>query len=227
MARSEIAERRALARSTGDPDYERRRSELLKAAAKIFKEQGYRAANVQDIAREVGIDRATFYYYAASKEDLLHERIHQLIVDNVRMVEDIRDSAETPPHKLSKLIVGLMVSFERHYPYPYVYIQEDMTRITQDQSGWAREMGRLAKRFDEAVIAILQSGLADGSFRLTGGDARLAAYSIIGMCNWSHRWFRPRHRQSAEAVGNAFAEIVLPGIDASGAEPTEQISKPR
>src|SRR5260221_14789122 len=109
MARSEIAERRALARSTGDPDYERRRSELLKAAAKIFKEEGYRAANVQDIAREVGIDRATFYYYASSKEELFHETIHQVIADNVRMVEATRDSAAPPPHLLPRLLGGVMV----------------------------------------------------------------------------------------------------------------------
>lgn len=212
MARSDIAGRRALAKSAGDPDYERRRSELLKAAAKIFKEQGYRAANVQDIAHEVGIDRATFYYYASGKEELFHEIIRQAIEDNVAMVEAIRESADPPPHKLRTLIVGLMVSFERHYPYLYVYIQEDMTRITQDQTGWGRKMARLAKRFDEAVIAILESGLADGSFRLAGGDAHLAAYGVIGMCNWSHRWFRPGGRRSAETVGKAFAEMVLRGL---------------
>ena len=45
------------------------------------------------------------------------------------------------------------------------------------------------KRYDDAVIGIVESGFKEGSIRRVG-SARVIAYAIIGMVNWTHRWYR-------------------------------------
>ena len=45
---------------------------IVDAAAKIFREKGYKEATLEDIADEVGILKGSLYYYIDKKEDLLY-----------------------------------------------------------------------------------------------------------------------------------------------------------
>jgi hypothetical protein len=57
--------------------------------------------------------------------------------------------------------------------------------------------------------------LDDGSFN--PGDARLMAVAIIGMCNWSHRWFDPNRGIEGAKIATAFSDLVLNGMVAKQA----------
>jgi len=209
---SRISKRRLNAQNSGQQEYLERRNLVLQTAAAIFKEKGYRAASVNAVAEAVGIDRASLYYYASGKEELFREVIHEAILSNVLMVESIQRGPGTPAAKVEQFIVSLMASYEVHYPYLYVYVQEDMAQVTKKRSRWANDLSRLTKRFNGAVVSIIQSGLDDGSFRKENGSARLIAAGIIGMCNWSHRWFKPGSGLSAESIGKSFANLILKGL---------------
>jgi AcrR family transcriptional regulator len=211
---SMIAKRRAVARRTGDAEYQQRRTQLMDAAARIFREVGFQAASINDIAKAVGIDRASLYYYTSGKDELFQEIVRGAALNNVRMAEAIRDGAETPGKKLEKFIVSLMMAYEKHYPYLYAYVQEDMAQIARTKTPWAREMAGLSNRFNAAVVSIIEAGLEQGAFRRDVGSANLLALGIIGMCNWSHRWFRPSGKETAESIGRTFARMVLDGLRA-------------
>src|SRR5260370_20837039 len=83
-----------------------------------------------------------------------------------------------------------------------------MTRLMSDKTAWSKNMESLGKRFDEAVVKIIQAGLDDGSFR-TKANARLLAAGIIGMCNWSHRWFDPGRKLDGSQIAAAFSDMVV------------------
>ena len=71
----------------------------------------------------------------------------------------------------------------------------------------------LSKRYEDAVTGIVESGFQDGSIRSVG-SARVIAYGIIGMVNWTHRWYRDgaSGMPSAAEIGRAFTEMVLNGL---------------
>ena len=208
---SKISERRLAARKTAAVEYEKRRARVLKAAAEVFKELGYSTATVDDVAKRAKIDRASIYYYFKGKKDLLREMVGGATAENVDMAEDIANSDRSPREKLRKLMVDLLVSYERHYPYLYVYVQEDMSRLLQDKSPWSKRMVALNHRFDVAVVQIIQEGLKSKAFRSTG-DAKLIAAGVVGMCNWSHRWFEPSGKRRAAEIAETFADMVLDGL---------------
>ncbi len=58
-----------MARIVKDPD--ERRSELLAAAQHLFYTKGYERTSVNDIVKEVGVAKGTFYYYFDSKTAVL------------------------------------------------------------------------------------------------------------------------------------------------------------
>ena len=208
---SQIANRRSALRKSAQLDYVTKREEIIHIAAKVFKQKGFHSTNINSIAEEAGIDRASLYYYVSGKDELFKEVVFEATVKNVGFVESIAGSDIAALEKLRQIMIGMMKAFRDQYPYMFVFVQEEMGKITDDSKGRATEMRSLASRFDKAVTDIIQGGLDDGTIRPVG-DARLIAFGIIGMLNWSHRWFRPDRGYSAETVGTTFADMVIAGL---------------
>lgn len=211
---SGIGRRRAAALAEGSTAYTERRAEIMRTAARIFREKGYNATSVADIAEVLGTDRASLYYYVGSKQELFHEIVRDAAEANATRSEAIRDGADPAPDKIAALITALMASYAEHYPYLFVYIQEDLSKVADGRTRWARQMHAINKRFDDAVVEIVQSGLDTGTLR-SDASARTIANGIIGMLNWTHRWYhRGGSGPGADEIGRAFADMVLNGLRA-------------
>src|SRR5215216_3708871 len=50
-----------------------RREELTQVAARLFAERGYRGTSLGDLAKALGMQKASLYHHISSKEDLLWE----------------------------------------------------------------------------------------------------------------------------------------------------------
>jgi AcrR family transcriptional regulator len=211
VTESRIGQRRAAAKSEGSEAYRRRRQEVIQAGAKVFKEMGYGRANLADVAAELGADRASMYYYFKSKQELFHEVVREAVEANVRLVEELRKASGTPAEKLERVIEALMQSYADHYPYLYVYIQEDMNKVTGGDSAWETQTRALNRRFTDALVSIVEDGQKDGSLKRLASP-EILTYGLIGMVNWSHRWFDPSRSMPADGVGQAYAAMVLDGL---------------
>jgi len=177
----------------------------------VFKEKGFAATTVDDIGRRAKMDRATVYYYFRGKKELFREMVNEATSENVHMAERMASLSSPPRERLRGLIEGLLQSYVKHYPYLYVYVQEDMVRLIKDGSSWGKQMIALNHRFDHAVFKIVQEGLISGDF-VSERDPRLLAAGIMGMCNWTHRWFDPNGQVSSAELAKVFADLVLDGL---------------
>lgn len=66
------------------------------------------------------------------------------------------------------------------------------------------------------MIRIIEEGYADRSFRDLG-DSRVIAYGLLGMIDWTHRWYKPgAGGLSAAAIDEIYAEPPLAGLETSG-----------
>jgi AcrR family transcriptional regulator len=65
-------------RLLGEERGDRRRTQILDAAARVFAEHGYHRTTVREVAREAGIADGTIYLYFSSKQELLLALIAQL-----------------------------------------------------------------------------------------------------------------------------------------------------
>lgn len=210
---SGIGRRRAAARDEGSRLYRERRAEIVRAAAQMFKENGYRGTKLGDVAEALGLDRASLYYYIGGKQELFQEVVGGAVEANATAAEEIRGGPGSAPEKLRTLITGLMVSYAENYPFLYVYIQENLSAVARERSDWAREMRRHNKRYENAVVGIVQDGIDRGELR-TGTRAWVIGFGIIGMAAWSNRWFNPDESEvPAEEIGAAYAEALLAGLE--------------
>ena len=225
--KSSISRRRAAARDRGGEAYARRRSEIIAAAADVFRAKGLAATTLADIAEAVGGDRATLYFYVSSKEEIFDEIVSDVVKANLAIAEQIRDSPDVPADKLRTLMVQLMASYATNYPFLYIYLQENLAHVPDKRKDWAREFRQVNRRYEAAVQAIVAEGIADGTLSALT-DPRVLAYGLIGMMSWTHRWFNPETSPvSAGEIGEAYADLLLHGLLADpGSAPTSSVAPP-
>jgi AcrR family transcriptional regulator len=214
-----MAIRRSAALRESAEEYAAKRAQILVAAAKIFKEKGYAATSINDIAQASGVDRATLYYYVSKKQELFELVIRKPFLENVRFAESIANSQVSPTEKIRQFTIGLMNSFTSNYPDLYVYMQENLLQVTRDS-----EIAAMGRRFEAAITLIIQSGLKDGSFSIAAPPTMLM-YALLGMLNWTHRWFKPTGKYASDEIGAIFADLVLGGL-VRGALPRELDVRP-
>lgn len=211
-AESGIGRRRASAKSGSAPDYAAKRSELIRVAAEVFRDKGYAAATLNDVAAAFGTDRASLYYYVGSKEELFRECVTTTFSESLASAREIAASPRSPREKLEALIGMLIRGQVDHYPYAYLYIQEDMARVASDDSDWAQGMVAATREIERAFLDAIKEGIADGSIR-PDVPAVLIANSIFGMTQWTHRWYVPTSSPySADDLVRAFTEILFGGV---------------
>lgn len=216
---SNLARRRIEAQRDASPQYEQTRVRLVSAAADVFRSKGFSNATLQEIADSAGMNRASIYYYAESKEELFRGIALEAIRENAAEIQRISQCDESAADKVRLAIRGLLFSYERTYPHLYVYIQEEMERVLSSHTTTVEdpqvqavmtELFEHSRDYLRHLEDIVRSGIEDGTF--SPGDPRLLALGIQGMVNWTHRWYRPHGRFSIEHIADTFSDLALTGL---------------
>ena len=181
--------------------------DIVSAAAKVFRTKGYHAATVRDIADEVGILKGSLYHHFASKEELLYLVVKEPIGQMWRTIGEIAAADGPASQKLRRAISAHLEAFDRHYPHLFVYLREreSVKRRFREMIGFS------PKDYERCWQQILREGVENGEFR-PDLDIQVASYGLLGMLNWSYKWYDPQGRLSVQEVAAEFTALALAGI---------------
>ena len=183
--------------------------DIVSAAAKIFRTKGYHSATVRDIADEVGILKGSLYHHFASKEELLYLVVKEPIAQMYRTISEIAAADATAAEKLRRAISAHLEAFDRHYPHLFVYLREreSVKRRFHEMIGFS------PKEYERCWQQILREGIENGEFR-PDLDIQVTSYGMLGMLNWSYKWYDPQGRLSVREVAEEFTTLALAGVAA-------------
>jgi AcrR family transcriptional regulator len=186
----------------------RRDAEVLDAALKVFYEQGYSGATVQDIADELGILKGSLYHYIDTKEDLLFGLIESVHQAAVGMHDEIMEVEGLAPLDRVRLYVERQVEFNLdHLQLVAVYYQ-DMERLSEERRALVKARQRENSRFMVGLIKEAQArGEADPE-----RDASLLANLVFATIVWTYRWYRPGGRASRKTVARTCGSYAIDGL---------------
>jgi AcrR family transcriptional regulator len=175
-------------------------------AVRIFKQKGYHATSVQDIAEAVGLQKGSLYHYISSKEELLFKIFERGTGALTKRLQEIIASDVSPADKL-RLAMGAHVTALCEQLDTYtVYLTERRTLAGRIQTKVRAEAERHARLLEQ----VLQEGVRSGDFAPV--DTKMAAHAILGMCNWMYQWYSPNGRLSPNEIADIFADLVLKGL---------------
>jgi AcrR family transcriptional regulator len=209
---SNIGKRRAAALEKNSTGYNARRQEIINAAAQVFKVRGYRGTKLADIAKVLGVDRVSLYYYISSKDEIFEEVVTAVVMSNTEHIIEIRDSSIPVEQKLRHTIEHVMSAYAENYPFLYVYLQENLSHVAPNRMEWASKMREVNRRYTQALVDIIQQGYDSGTFRDVAPPS-VVANGVLGMVSWTNRWFDPnRSEVTAEVIGRGYADIIIDGL---------------
>jgi AcrR family transcriptional regulator len=183
----------------------RRRLEIARAAAAVFRRKGFAAATTGDIAGAVGLTKGALYYYFHDKQDILWFCQNWSLDRMLEAAARIRKSGEPPARRLAALIRTQMSCMLDELAGNAAHIQTDAL----SRPRWGRLLAK-RDRFEGEYRAIVADGVRRREFRRV--DPRMVVRAILGAVNWSITWFRPEGKASSEAVAAQFAELFVSGL---------------
>lgn len=183
--------------------YDRRRQEVLDAAAAVFASRGYSETSVQALADELGIAAGGIYHYFGSKRELLtaicDEVMHPLLED----ARALADSAQDPQAELRELLRLWVTQVIARRDHMLVFQQQ---RHTIDSSpAWAG-VRRDRKAFEQLVAHVIARVQDEGLLR---GDRRLAVAALLGIVNHVAQWYRPRGPLNPHEIADGFYDLIV------------------
>lgn len=194
-----------MARIQTDKDLSRK-AVILKAAAALFREKGYKAASMRDLAVKVGVEAASLYNHIKSKSELLHTiclDVANIFLEEISTVESAEMSSIKKLEALLRFHIKQMVNnFEevhvsdrewRHLTEPYLNNFQNQRRSYR-------------KRF----AAIIQQGIEQGEINTI--DASTAVLILLHAVSGIDSWHRSTHKISGEELEENMVTILIEGL---------------
>ncbi|MFM6986873.1 MAG: TetR/AcrR family transcriptional regulator [Hydrogenophaga sp.] len=164
-----------------------RRQELLRAAARLFRQQGYAATATRDIASAAGMRSGSPFYHFESKQALLAAVMlegMQRALRHQMSLEVVPDA--TAAERLRGLVrahFDVLLGPDSDFIPVMLYEWRSLTPAQR------AEVNALRQRYEAAWVPVLQALQASGVLR---GDPSLARLMIFGALNWSVQWYDAR-----------------------------------
>ena len=177
--------------------WDRRRGELVAAAARTFAERGYAETSVAELAESLDLATGAIYHYFRGKEDLLIAICDQLTEPLLEAARELPGGGE-PTDRLRALIRLWVAHVAEHRHHLLVFTQ--VRHVVDHGEGWRSV--RAARKDFELLLgeALAAAGASDPDLR------RLA---LLGMVNHMPQWYRPRGRLGPERIADGWSDLVL------------------
>jgi TetR/AcrR family transcriptional regulator, cholesterol catabolism regulator len=186
------------------PEMDIRYREIMLVAARIIARQGYNGTTIEDIASELGLTPAAIYYYFKSKADLLHHIAVDLPepIDNILRINEYH----LPPRDQLKQVIIWLITFHTQYPEFSVISSESRRFLPKEVS---EIILRRHKQAQQIIKDILEKGVEQGIFAVE--DVQMAAFTLLGACNWVYRWHKPNGRLKPSQIADKFVSFLEKG----------------
>jgi AcrR family transcriptional regulator len=188
-----------------------REDQVRAAALRLFREKGYHATSMRDIANAVGINKGSLYSYIRAKEDLLipvFERAMGVLLEQMERISD--DPSLSPTERLRRAIQAHVTAVADNLAVLTVYLSEWRQLGAESLSTVRLQRERYASLFGQ----ILHDGVQSGEFRPM--DTSIVLLGVIGMCNYLFRWYRPDGRLTPAQIADELIAMVLQGVRSGG-----------
>lgn len=181
-----------------------RRRAIEDTASELFRERGYAATSVRDIARALDIQGASLYAHVASKEDVLWA-----IVDRVATAFEqataaaAREPVADPIERLRAFVRAHVHVICTDPGASSVFVHE-WRHLSDDRRATLLER---RDAYERRLRSLIADGIADGAFAMV--DPAVAATFLLTALNGIPTWYRSGGHLSPAQLADAYADLAV------------------
>ena len=178
-----------------------KRERILRAAERLFHEQGYERTTLDQVAAALGVSKPFVYYYFRNKQELF-ERLSWAPAVACFTVLDDADLSALPAHRqVAEALRRLIARTLAHYPAAFFHYREPQAYRPEYQAA----QKALARHFYDQLCVQLERARAEG--RLQFNETRITALAACSLPGFLYSWYRPDGRLGPEAVTEELSRL--------------------
>jgi AcrR family transcriptional regulator len=179
---------------------------IIEKASKLFREKGFGAASMRDLAEHVGVEAASLYNHIQSKSEILQTicfKVANEFISNLEVVESGSQSTLKKMETIIRLHIRMMLD-----QYEFVYISDHEWRHLPEPylSNFLNQRRNYRKRLGD----IIEEGIAKGEMKNI--DAYTAVLIILSAISGIDSWQRSRKSTGAETLETNMVKYLIEGL---------------
>ena len=186
---------------------ETRKEEIIRVAATLFKERGYSAVTMRDLAKSMGIKAASLYNHINSKQDILKEIIISLAEEFTSGMKTIMASSENATQKL-KRIVTLHVDITSRNTFGMASLNNDWMHLEEQLDYYMK----LRHDYEDDFRSVILEGIKAGEFIDSKPDVML--FSILSTLRSLYIWIPKKEDLDPTQLSQDLSDVLINGINA-------------
>jgi AcrR family transcriptional regulator len=186
--------------------YSKKKQIIYREAARLFREKGYNAASMRELAERVQLKASSLYNHIGSKEEILvkicFDNAHRFIL-GMEKVEAMNSDSREKIKELLRLHIRTAL--------------EDTTSVTVFNDEWKHlsapllsEFILLRKDYENRFRKIIQEGVDSGELKKLNTEILL--YSLLNSVHWLHHWFKKDGKIKPNEVEEDIITLLMEGI---------------
>jgi AcrR family transcriptional regulator len=191
--------------------FEHQRDEILRAAARLFANQGYPGTSMNAVAEACAVSKPTLYHYVQDK----HELLMQICATHVQWLETLVTEVQAQAREEALAPEALLRRLIARFVQAYGEAQNEHRVLTEDVKFLNDEDRTRLLEIERRVVAAFADAVAAVRPELSAAKLHKPLTMLLfGMINWTFTWLKPDGDLSYEAVAPMVADLFFGGINA-------------
>jgi AcrR family transcriptional regulator len=183
-----------------------RKDVIVRKAATLFREKGYKAASMRDLAEAVGVEAAILYNHIKSKSELLHELVFSVANKFVLKMDEIESENISSLEKMEKLLRFHITEMIHNYEEVYVSDREWKHLSDPYLSNYQNQRRVYRKR----IAAIIEEGIRNKEIKTI--DAPTVVLIFLHAVSGIESWHRSTKKITANELEQNMVTILIDGL---------------
>lgn len=184
-----------------------RKEQVIRSAAELFREKGYAASSMRDLAQKLGIEAASLYSHIKSKEEILHHLCFDMAAEFRKSLHEVESKNVSATEKLRLGIIGHIQVMAKDLTASAVFMNEHR-HLSQPH---LREFLLLRINYINRFKSMIEEGALQGEFK-SSIDKKLAVMTLFSSLNWMPMWYDPSSKIDPNALGQQLADMLVNGL---------------
>ncbi len=188
-------------------DYDQKRAQILKSAARVFAREGFDRASMTQLARECGISKANIYHYYDSKDAILFDILETYLRELRDLICGIQIEGLNAEERLHKVIAEILLAYQG--------VDDEHRVQTSGMSALPEEQQKVLRRYQRDMVEFLNGIIAEIAPDVFGHDVdklRATTMSVFGMLNWYYMWNAGAGPDAREDYAAVVSKLTLHGV---------------
>lgn len=183
-----------------------RKKQIVKTAARLFKDRGYSAVTMRDLAAAMDIKAASLYNHISGKQEILSLLILEVAHKFTSGMEAVKNDDRTAFAKAEKLI-ALHINTAVQHTDALAVLNTDWMHL---EGAAYEEYIALRKKYELEFKKILEIGISSGEFKNLSLETML--FNLLSTLRSIYLWIPKKSATEVADLKKELPIILLKGI---------------